>query len=80
MVLPYALIFGLLRIVNLARGALYPLGSYIGVHVAMKVHGGGAPWWPLLLLPASLNRKACCAASRGYDLRQVLLTSASPSS
>ena len=73
----FTLIFGLLRIVNLAHGALYLLGGYIGLTVATATgsyllsgiaamagiaHAG-------LLLDQTLLRWV-----KGHDLRQVLLT------
>src|ERR1700756_1885760 len=73
----FTLIFGLLRIVNLAHGALYLLGGYIGFTVAMRtgsfVLGGvaavGAAPVPGLVLSGGLLRFV-----EGHDLRQVLLT------
>jgi branched-chain amino acid transport system permease protein len=73
----FTLIFGLLRIVNLAHGALYLLGGYIGFTVAMStgsfVLGGvaavGAAAVAGLVLSEGLLRFV-----KGHDLRQVLLT------
>jgi branched-chain amino acid transport system permease protein len=73
----FTLIFGLLRIVNLAHGALYLLGGYIGFTVAMRtgsfVLGGvaavGAAAVAGLVLSEGLLRFV-----EGHDLRQVLLT------
>lgn len=73
----FTLIFGLLRIVNLAHGALYLFGGYIGYTVA------GATGNFVLGIMASM---LCVAVMglvldqgllrfvRGYELRQVLLT------
>ncbi len=73
----FTLIFGLLRIVNLAHGALYLLGGYIGYSVAtwtgsfaMGIFGAMAGVAIFgLLLEGGLLRFV-----RGYELRQVLLT------
>ena len=73
----FTLIFGLLRIVNLAHGALYLLGGYAGYAAAS--HSGS-------FLAGILASMACVAVVglvldqgllrfvRGYELRQVLLT------
>lgn len=73
----FTLIFGLLRIVNLAHGALYLLGGYAG-YVAASTTGS--------FLVGILAAMACVALAglaldqgllrfvRGYELRQVLLT------
>lgn len=73
----FTLIFGLLRIVNLAHGALYLLGGYAGYAAAS--HSGS-------FLAGILAAMACVAVVglvldqgllrfvRGYELRQVLLT------
>jgi branched-chain amino acid transport system permease protein len=73
----FTLIFGLLRIVNLAHGALYLFGGYIGYAVAAKTGyfalGGLAAMAAVagigLILDQGLLRFV-----RGYELRQVLLT------
>jgi branched-chain amino acid transport system permease protein len=73
----FTLIFGLLRIVNLAHGALYLLGGYIGMAVANAsgsyVLSGlvamGAIALAGLILDQTLLRWV-----KGFDLRQVLLT------
>lgn len=73
----FTLIFGLLRIVNLAHGALYLFGGYIGLTV-----GAATGSFVLAVLAAML----CVAIMglildegllrfvRGFELRQVLLT------
>lgn len=73
----FTLIFGLLRIVNLAHGALYLFGGYIGYSVAGMTGSfvlgilGSMAFVALLglILDAGLLRFV-----RGYELRQVLLT------
>lgn len=70
----FTLIFGLLRIVNLAHGALYLFGGYIGFAVATRtgsfVLGGlGAMAAIGFVLDQGLLRFV-----RGNELRQVLLT------
>jgi len=73
----FTLIFGLLRIVNLAHGALYLVGGYVGyavavatgsfiVAVAAAVVAVAAAGW---VLSEGLLRFV-----RGHELRQVLLT------
>jgi branched-chain amino acid transport system permease protein len=67
----FTLIFGLLRIVNLAHGALYLLGGYIGFTVAVWTGSfilGGAAAAGCLLFEGLLR------FVRGHELRQVLLT------
>jgi branched-chain amino acid transport system permease protein len=44
------LIFGMLRIINFAHGALYMLGAYLACQVALWA----GFWWALLLVPAAL--------------------------
>jgi branched-chain amino acid transport system permease protein len=73
----FTLIFGLMRIVNLAHGALYLLGGYVAFSVAMKTGSfalgiacaAGAVAIAGLLIDVVLLRFV-----RGNDLRQVLLT------
>ena len=73
----FTLIFGLMRIVNLAHGALYLLGGYVAVSVAMKTGSfalgiacaAAAVAFAGLLIDTVLLRFV-----RGNDLRQVLLT------
>lgn len=74
----FTLIFGLLRIVNLAHGALYLTGGYVGYWVASHTGGG--------FFAGLLAAMACVALAgfaldqgllrfvRGFELRQVLLT------
>jgi branched-chain amino acid transport system permease protein len=73
----FTLIFGLLRIVNLAHGALYLLGGYIGFSIATRTDSflvgilGAMAGIALagLALEGGLLRFV-----RGFELRQVLLT------
>jgi len=73
----FTLIFGLMRIVNLAHGALYLLGGYVAFSVAMKTGSfalgiacaAAAVAFAGLLIDTVLLRFV-----RGNDLRQVLLT------
>lgn len=73
----FTLIFGLLRIVNLAHGALYLLGGYIGYSTALATGS-----FPLALLAAMLGVAAVGLVLdqgllrfvRGQELRQVLLS------
>ena len=74
----FTLIFGLLRIVNLAHGALYLAGGYIGYTVAATLGAG--------FVVGCIAAMACVALAgfaldqgllrfvRGFELRQVLLT------
>ena len=61
----FTLIFGVLRIVNLAHGALYLLGGYIGFAVArlpaVSLWSESAPW----LRSLSLD---CCSIRAFYAL------------
>ncbi|MFC0384418.1 branched-chain amino acid ABC transporter permease [Muricoccus vinaceus] len=73
----FTLIFGLLRIVNLAHGALYLLGGYIGYAVAV---GTGSFGLGILAAMASVAvvglalDQGLLRFVRGFELRQVLLT------
>ncbi len=73
----FTLIFGLLRIVNLAHGALYLVGGYTGYFVAAAtgnfVLGAVAAMVLVALLGVVLNQ-GLLRFVRGYELRQVLLT------
>jgi branched-chain amino acid transport system permease protein len=73
----FALIFGLLRIINLAHGALYLVGGYVGYTVAVATGS---------FISAGISAVIAVAAAgwilsegllrfvRGHELRQVLLT------
>jgi branched-chain amino acid transport system permease protein len=73
----FTLIFGLLRIVNLAHGALYLLGGYLGLAVANAtgsyVLSGLAAMGGIALVGLVLDQ-TLLRWVKGYDLRQVLLT------
>jgi branched-chain amino acid transport system permease protein len=73
----FTLVFGLMRVVNMAHGALYLLGGYL----ALELIQHGMSWWPAAALAAA----ACGAAglvmqqlllrwNQGQDLRQALIT------
>src|SRR5712664_4624493 len=73
-----SLIYGVMRIVNLAHGNLYAFGAYVSAwiigylstSVAVGEAGSGAPTWVLLaLLPAG----AVAAAAAGALLEPTLL-------
>ena len=73
----FTLIFGLLRIVNLAHGALYLIGGYIGYTVGIKtgsfVLGGICAMLGVALIGFLLD-EGLLRFVRGFELRQVLLT------
>lgn len=72
----FTLIFGLLRIVNLAHGALYLLGGYTGFAVASRA-GFAAGMLAAMLVVAAIGavlQAGLLRFVRGYELRQVLLT------
>ena len=73
----FTLIFGLLRIVNLAHGALYLLGGYIGYAVAVRTGSyalGGVTAMALVALVGVALDEGLLRFVRGHELRQVLLT------
>jgi branched-chain amino acid transport system permease protein len=73
----FTLIFGLLRIVNLAHGALYLLGGYIGFAVATKTGSfalGGLGAMAAIAAVGFVLDQGLLRFVRGNDLRQVLLT------
>lgn len=73
----FTLIFGLLRIVNLAHGALYLLGGYLGYTVASQTGSfalGGLAAMAGVALTGLLLDRGLLSFVRGYELRQVLLT------
>lgn len=71
----FTLIFGLMRIVNMAHGSLYLLGAYIGYETSVATGS-----WALALLAAGLAMAAVGAVfqisvfswMQGQDLRQAL--------
>jgi branched-chain amino acid transport system permease protein len=73
----FTLIFGLLRIVNLAHGALYLLGGYIGFTVAIKTGSfvlGGVAAVAAAAAAGLVLSEGLLRFVEGHDLRQVLLT------
>ncbi len=73
----FTLIFGLLRIVNLAHGALYLFAGYIGFTVAVKTGyyalAGIAAMGAAAMIGLALDQ-GLLRFVRGFELRQVLLT------
>ena len=73
----FTLIFGLLRIVNLAHGALYLFGGYIGFTIGsltgIFLLAGVAAMLSVALMGLVLDQ-GLLRFVRGYELRQVLLT------
>ncbi len=73
----FTLVFGLMRIVNLAHGAFYLLGGYIGVTVVSATGnlflGLGAAALGVALLAAGTER-LLLRRVRGKELAEVLLT------
>src|ERR671931_361957 len=72
----FTLIFGLMRIVNLAHGALYLVGGYIGLTVATKTGSflAGAAAAALAIAAVGFLTDTCLLRFvKGYELRQVLL-------
>src|SRR5262244_328151 len=73
----FTLIFGLLRIVNLAHGALYLLGGYIGFTVAVRTGSfifGGAMAVIAVAAAGWVLSEGLLRFVQGHELRQVLLT------
>jgi branched-chain amino acid transport system permease protein len=73
----FTLIFGLLRIVNLAHGALYLLGGYLGYTIASRTGSfalGGIAAMAGVALTGLLLDQGLLRFVRGHELRQVLLT------
>jgi branched-chain amino acid transport system permease protein len=71
------LIFGLLRVTNLAHGALFLLGGYLGLTFIQN----GVPWLPAVLLAMLVTGVVGLAMhqlflrwNQGQDLRQALIT------
>lgn len=73
----FTLIFGLLRIVNLAHGALYLFGGYIGYSIAVAtgnfVFGILGSMVAVAVMGVALDQ-GLLRFVRGFELRQVLLT------
>jgi branched-chain amino acid transport system permease protein len=73
----FTLIFGLLRIVNLAHGALYLFGGYTGFTIATKIGSFSLGIAGAMLSVACMGfllNEGLLRFVRGYDLRQVLLS------
>ena len=73
----FTLIFGLLRIVNLAHGALYLLGGYVGFTVAAQTGSfilGGVTALAAAAAAGWVLYEGLLRFVQGHDLRQVLLT------
>jgi len=73
----FTLIFGLLRIVNLAHGALYLLGGYAGYAVTVRTGSfalGVVAAMALVALAGLALEQGLLRFVRGFELRQVLLT------
>jgi len=77
----FTLIFGLMRTVNMAHGALYLFGAYLGYSVG-KAAGGSAEGWLLacivafvgMALVGLLMQRLLLGWMPGQDLRQALVT------
>jgi branched-chain amino acid transport system permease protein len=73
----FTLIFGVLRIVNLAHGAFYLLGGYVGLTVTVRtgsfVLGGLGAMMAAAAVGIVLS-EGLLPFVRGHELRQVLLT------
>ena len=73
----FTLIFGLLRIVNLAHGALYLLGGYIGFTVGKVTDSfllSGVAAMAAIAVAGLLLDRGLLRFVRGFELRQVMLT------
>lgn len=73
----FTLIFGLLRIVNLAHGALYLLGGYIGFTVGQFTDSfalSGIAAMAAIAIAGLLLDRGLLRFVRGFELRQVMLT------
>jgi branched-chain amino acid transport system permease protein len=73
----FTLIFGLLRIVNLAHGALYLLGGYIGFTVTARTGSfmlGGVTAVAAAAVAGWVLSEGLLRFVQGHELRQVLLT------
>jgi branched-chain amino acid transport system permease protein len=73
----FSLIFGLLRIVNLAHGALYLAGGYVGfttiMHTGSFALGAAAAIAAVVAIGYGLDQ-GLLRFVRGHELREVLLT------
>jgi branched-chain amino acid transport system permease protein len=71
----FTLIFGLLRIINLAHSAVYLLGGYVGFSVAART--GNLMLGGIIAVAAAVGwvlSEGLLRFVQGQDLRQVLLT------
>lgn len=72
----FTLIFGLMRIVNLAHGAMYLMGGYVAYAAASAF--GSFTWGVVAAVAAiavlGLLEQALLGFVKGHELRQVLLT------
>jgi branched-chain amino acid transport system permease protein len=73
----FTLVFGLMRVVNMAHGALYLLGGYLALDLIQ--HGFG--WWAAAALAALgcgavglVMQQLLLRWNQGQDLRQALIT------
>src|SRR3954471_5634624 len=73
----FTLVFGLMRVVNMAHGALYLLGGYLALDLIQ--HGWG--WWTAAAAAAALTgltglimQQLLLRWNQGQDLRQALIT------
>jgi branched-chain amino acid transport system permease protein len=74
----FTLIFGLMRVVNMAHGSLYLLGGYLGYRLVTQ---HALSFWPALLLASVaigvvglLMQQVFLRWNQGQDLRQALIT------
>jgi len=73
----FTLIFGLMRIVNLAHGALYLMGGYVALSAASKGAGFAIAVGAAALAIAAVGfliDRFLLGFVKGFELRQVLLT------
>lgn len=77
----FTLIFGLMRTVNMAHGALYLLGAYLGYAIGKAVGGTGEGWLLAIVgavlgtaLVGLLIQRFLLGWMPGQDLRQALVT------
>jgi len=73
----FTLIFGLLRVVNLAHGALYLIGGYVGMTVAVATHSfaaGALVAAASIALAGLLLDRGLLNFVKDQELKQVLLT------
>jgi branched-chain amino acid transport system permease protein len=73
----FTLIFGLMRVVNMAHGSLYLLGGYI----AWSLASSGMNWWAALVVAMSVTGAVGLVMEQlflrwnfGQDIRQALIT------